>query len=220
MKSMISVFMVIIFSFSLLMAQENEGYYEAGAKGLTLQFNGFSPTSFNGGIGGKYFLSADLALRGGLLFSNARQTLPFQGTDGVDGEQKANEFGIFVAFEKHLNTRRVSPYVGAGLEYINTSTESKTAVQNADNQQTVKNSLIGELGYQGGSTFAFAILFGFEFFVVNDLSLGAEYQLGYMKTSRKDQETTVGNVTVTQKQGSYRAFGVTSSGMLALTFYF
>lgn len=220
MKSMISVLVVLIFSFSLLVAQESESYYEAGGKGITFQFNGFSPASFNGGIGGKYFLSADLALKGGLLFSNARQTLPFQGTGGVDGEQKASEFGIFVAVEKHLNTQRLSPYVGAGVEYTSASTERKTAEADPANQETIKNYRFGELGYLGGTTFAFAVLFGFEFFVVNNLSLGAEYQLGYMKTSRKDEEDTVGNVTVTYKQGSYRAMGVTSSGMLALTFYF
>ena len=76
------------------------------------------------------------------------------------------------------------------------------------------------MGYYGGTTLAFAALFGCEFFLVKNLSLGAEYQLGYMKISFKDQERTIGNVTTTLKQGSYRAYGVTSSGMLALTFYF
>jgi len=41
-----------------------------------------------------------------------------------------------------------------------------------------------------------------------------------MKSSLKDEENTVGNVTVTYEQGSYRTYGVTSSGMLVLTFYF
>jgi opacity protein-like surface antigen len=220
MKTMFSIFIVLIFSFSLLMAQEAESYYEAGAKGLTFQFNGFSPESFNGGIGGKYFLNADLALKGGILFSSARETIPFQGTGGVDGEQKGSEFGVFVAIEKHLNTRRVSPYLGAGFEYASSSTEEKTAEADPADQVTIKNYTGGELGYYGGTTLAFAALFGCEFFVVKSISLGAEYQLGYMKMSLKDQETTVGNVTTTLKQGSYRAYGVTSSGMLALTFYF
>lgn len=220
MKTIFSILVVLIFSFSLLLAQETESYYEAGAKGITLQFNGFSPRSFNGGIGGKYYLMTDFAVRGGLLFSSARQTNPFQGTGGVDGEQKASEFGIFVGVEKHLNIHRVSPYLGAGFEYTSTSTERKTAEADPADQETIKNSRFGELGYQGGTTLGFALMFGFEFFPVKDLSLGAEYQLGYMKTSLKDEENTVGNVTVTYEQGSYRAYGITSSGMLALTFYF
>jgi opacity protein-like surface antigen len=220
MKTMFSIFVVLIFSFSLLLAQETQSYYEAGAKGLTFSFNGFSPGSFNGGIGGKYFLNTDLALKGGVLFSSARQTVPFQGTSGVDGERKGSEFGVFVGIEKHLNTRRVSPYLGAGFEYASSSTERKTAEADPADQETIKNRAGGELGYQGGTTLAFAALFGCEFFVIKNLSLGAEYQLGYMKMSLKDEEDTVGNVTVTYKQGSYREYGVNSSGMLALTFYF
>lgn len=220
MKTIFSIFVFLIFSFSLLLAQENQSYYEAGAKGLTFEFNGFSPGSFNGGIGGKYLLNSDLALKGGILFSSARQTNPFPGTGGVDGEQKGSEFGIFVAIEKHLNTHRVSPYLGGGFEYASSSTEEKNPALDAASQVTVKNSTGGELGFRGGTTTAFAALFGCEFFLVKNLSLGAEYQLGYMKISLKDQETTMGNVTTTLNQGSYRAYGLTSSGMLALTFYF
>ncbi|MBN2367013.1 MAG: outer membrane beta-barrel protein [Calditrichaeota bacterium] len=220
MRYFIFISLALIFTVSGLFAQEDTGYFKDGSKAVLFQFNAFSPNSYNGGVGGKYFVSEEFAIRAGLIFANAKQTLPFQGTAGVDGESSASQYGIFAAVEKHLTDSRISPYIGGGFMLVSTSTERETAEADPADQQTIKNSRGGELGYQGGSEFGFALLGGFEFFVIKNLSLGAEYQLYYSKISRKDEEVTQGNVTVTFEQGSTTRMGLSSSGILTLAFYF
>ncbi len=212
--------LILALFISVLPAQEEAGYFASGSKAVLFQFDGFNPSSYNGGLGGKYFIADELAVRAGLIFASAKRTNPFQGTNGVDGEQTANQFGIFAALEKHLSDSRISPYFGGGFRFVTTSTERKTAEADPANQETIKNSRGGELGYQGGTEIGLALLGGFEFFVVRNLSLAAEYQLFYSRTSLKDEENTQGNVTVTFKQGSTRQFGLESSGILTLSFYF
>ena len=62
-----------------------------GSKAILFTFNGLSALgagSYNGGIGGKFFLSPALALRAGLQFANSSTTIPANpqaGQVGTDG---------------------------------------------------------------------------------------------------------------------------------------
>jgi hypothetical protein len=217
------IILIIVSCTALSFAQQNKPYFEKGSKAILFEFQGIDnlgANSFNGGIGGKYFLQPKLAIRGGIQFVSINEDVPFQGTNGIDGSNSASQYGIFGAIEFHLDTSQVSPYVGGGLGVTFTSTESKSAEADPVDQVIIKNNRNGVFGYYGGTEFTVFALAGVEVFLIRSLSLGAEYRLGIEQLSRKDEERTVGNTTVTTKQGTRTAIGVASVGVLTLAVYF
>lgn len=148
------------------------------------------------------------------------ENIPYDGDNGIDGKRKANRFGISAAVEFHFDTSRVNPYIGGGVGFAVTSTEYKSTADNLTNQFTVKNDEDGEFGYYGGTEFTIFGILGVEVFIIKNLSLAAEYRLGYASVSRKDEEFTQGNTTVTNRQGSITGIGLESSGALILSVYF
>jgi len=219
--SALLIFIILIFTFSSV--QAGDPYLKKRSKALLFEFSGLDnlgANSFNGGIGGKYFIDNRMAIRGSLQFMTINETIPFQGTGGVNGESQANRFGLSAAVEVHFDTSRVNPYFGGGLGIAFTSTESKTAEADVADQTTTKNDRNGEFGYYGGTEFVIFGMIGVEIFIFNKLSLAAEYRLGYGNNSRKDMEITQGNTTTTFEQGSITGFGLESSGALILSVYF
>ena len=223
MNKLMLVFTLLLFFSSLSFGQKKTTYFENGSKAFLFEFSGLdnlSANSFNGGVGGKYYIKSNMAVRGGLQFVNINQDFPFQGTGGIDGEAQASQYGIFGAIEIHLDTSRVNPYWGAGLGISFTSTESKTTEADPIDQETIQNNRDGEFGYFGGTEFNIFGMVGVEIFILKNLSLAAEYRLGFSTISRYDEEVTQGNVTVTTKQGSINQIGIESSGVLTLAVYF
>ena len=223
MHKLIFTVILLILIGTVANAQNSKGYFKEGSKALLFEFNGLADLgagSFNGGLGGKYFITRKMAIRGSLQFMDLNEDIPFQGDGGVDGDRNANHFGLSAAVEVHFDTSRVNPYFGGGLGFGITSTERKTAVNDITNQTTIKNDIDGEFGYYGGTQFSVFGILGVEVFVIDNLSLAAEYQLGYVYLSRKDQEVTQGNTTVTTHQGSQTSLGLQSSGSLILSVYF
>jgi opacity protein-like surface antigen len=188
-------------------------------------------SEFDGGIGAKYYLLDQLALRIGLPFAYANQSIPANapaGSTGTDGSTSAVRFGLSAAAEYHLLKTRVSPYVGGGLGFTNTSTKSKTAVVAPLTQSTTDNRAAGETiggnGFAAGTAFDVGGIAGVEFFIVKELSLSAEYQLGYLMNARSDQKVTtvVGTTTTTTttQEGTLSQFGISAAGVLTLSVYF
>jgi hypothetical protein len=210
---------------------------ELNSKAVLFSFNGLSTLgagAFNGGIGGKYYLLDVLALRASLQFLTASQTLVVAGMN-TNGSSSATRFGLTAAAEYHLLKSRVSPYVGAGIDFSTTSTNHKNpyaAGGALTTQVTIKNSSTGEVlnanSYTAGATFGINGLGGIEFFITKELSLSAEYQLGYAYISQSDEvrttTTTTGGITseitTTTPYGSTSQFGITSVGLLTLAVYF
>jgi len=220
-KLVVLLIVVLVCMVQIVSAQDNGDNFDAGSKALLFQFSGFSDlgaNSYMGGIGGKYFLSPSMAVRGALQFASLKDEEPFNPTPGTnetgkDGKLSASIVGLAGGVEIHSNANRVSPYFGAGAAFRTASSEEKNVVTDPTPQTTVKN----EFGYTELAVFA---MIGAEFFLYKKmLSLAAEYQLGYAKRSYKDAEITTGNVTVTNKQGSASVLGITSSGMLTLAVY-
>jgi hypothetical protein len=187
-----------------------------GSKAILFSFSGLSflgAGAFNGGIGGKYFLWESMAIRGSLQFLTASKSTPGATTDG---STSATQFGLGGAVEYHFLKTRVSPYVGGGISFSTTATTDKS---NTSPQVTVKNrtagEIIGSTTYLAGTGFGINGLGGIEFFITKELSLAAEYQLGYSLLSRADE---VG--TTTTKNGSLSTFGITATGLLTLACYF
>lgn len=225
---------LILFSSTVLFSQDevkNENY--SGRMGLLFTFRGFSDLgagNFQGGIGGKLFMTNQLALRAGVLFASEKNNIPANpnpGQSGQDGKISATEFGVNAAVEFHLfspQSYRVSPYIGGGVGFNTTSTENDEPVVGNNNQRVVKNNIngeqIGDNRYFGGTELSVFALLGAEFFLFKELSLAAEYRLGFSSVSKSDQEITVGNNTNTTQTGSTTSFGINNQGFLTLAFYF
>lgn len=211
-------------------AQEAAPNLATGSRAVLFSFAGLANLnagSFDGGFGGKYYLSDDWALRGGLQFAVAGRDLPASpgpGQTGSDGSISAWRLGISGALEFHLTKNRVSPYLGGGLGLSMARTEQKTAVVGPSAQTTIKNARNGETidgsTFFAGSALSLYGLGGVEFFLAKEVSLAAEYRLGIAITSRSDEEVTSGNTTVTTKVGGSTTFGVTTGGVLTLAVYF
>ena len=194
----------------------------AGSKAALFSFSGLATlgaNAYNGGIGMKYYLIDMLALRASLMFAFADQGTPAPAAGGTAGDANAFSVGLNVGAEYHLLKTRVSPYVGATLGFTSTSTSQKTAVAAGVPQYTVTNALAPVLGFAPGFNFNIAALAGVEFFIVKELSLAAEYRLGYSVTAPYDQKTTEPNVPAV-KSGASSFIGIYTGGALTLAFYF
>ncbi len=224
MKKFFGVLFTFIAISSFAFAQnEVRPMLSTGSTALLFEFSGLANIgagNFEGGIGGKYYLNPNLALRGGLQFLNVTQSAPNDNLP--DDEVSATGFGLTAALEYHLRTGRVSPYLGGGISFTNISTDETQQV--AGGKVTRSNAIngvnIGGDSYNAGSTIGVFGSLGVEFFLYKELSLGAEYRLGFSSTSQADEEVSQGNVTQTTKGGSISKIGLDSQGFITLAVYF
>lgn len=217
----ISGMVALLLSVSMAMAAEDvAGSITSGSKALLFTFSGLNSlgaNAYNGGIGGKYFLNNALAIRASLQFTNNSTSTPAVSPNTLDGSSSSTRVGITAGGEYHLLTSRVSPYVGAALGLSSLTNDTKTSAVSAATQQETKNAI----GSTAGMTFSIGALGGIEFFLTKELSLGAEYQLGWSSTSGYDQESTNGtNPTEKTKTGSSQFIGISNGGALTLSVYF
>lgn len=144
----------------------------AGDKAVLFNFTGLSTVNlgaYQGGIGGKYFLSDGVALRGMFLFGMDNKTT--KGAAGfTDETDNTMSFGIGGGLEYHLPlASRVSPYFGGQLS-VSTSSETYTpSVFTGGTASSVKST---------STSFGFGAIAGVEYFFNQNISLAAEYQLG------------------------------------------
>jgi hypothetical protein len=203
---------------------------KTGSKALLFTFNGLanlSAGSYIGGIGGKYYLMDQIALRGSLQFGVASQSIP-NAVDSVgeDGSRSAMLFGITGGGEYHLSFARVSPFGGAELAFSMVSTQNKSPINtNANKDRTITtNSAAGELGYVAATNLGINGFGGVEFFITKEISLSGEYKLGYQMAIRPDQKvkTSVGSTTseTTTKVPDASFFGISNTGAITLAVYF
>ena len=218
-------FLIIALVACTSFAQKDNSFFTTGSKAVLFSFSGLSTlgaNNFDGGAGMKFFLSAPTALRVGLMFANSGSTTPSNAVApilGIDGSTSSTSFGVEAALEYHLTATRVSPYLGGGAGFSMTSNETKPAVTGIGTlyQTTIKNDA------GAGTSLNFFALMGVEYFIVNEISLAAEYRLGYSLLSPSDKEISSTNpavTTVTTKGISYHNFNLNSAGFLTLAIYF
>jgi opacity protein-like surface antigen len=213
-----------------LEAQEQSKTVDGTNKALIFSFSGLTNlnlNSYEGGIGAKFFSEPNMAFRGGLQFANAGASIPANppaGQTGKEGSQSAIQIGVSAAIEIHFSLSRISPYLGGGLGMMFTSTESKNAVFGNTVQTTTKNNRNGEsisgTTYFGGTTYRFFGMGGMEYFVSQNLSLSAEYRIGYSTTARYKEELITGNTTISSDLGRTFSLGFSTGGSLAIAVYF
>ncbi len=222
MKRFLVAFMALILVGSVSYSQEVVPNLAGGSKALLFTFGGLNnlaANNFNGGFGAKYYLASSMAVRGIIQFtSNSTKTPanPAAGDVGVDGSTSNTTIGVGGAIEIHMGSGRVSPYLGAGVGFSTTSTESKNAATATPpatpTQTTTKNA-------NGATNFSLYGLVGFEFFLWKEVSLSGEYQVGFSTSAMKDREVTTGATTTTTKQGSATNIGIGAQGFLTLAVY-
>ena len=138
---------------------------QQGDKAVLFNFVGLSALNLNayqGGIGGKYFISNGMALRGMLLFGldNKTTTGTPQFTDN------SLSIGIAAGLEYHLPlASQVSPYLGGQISFLNSAETTNPGANKTSS-----------------TTFGLGAIGGIEYFFNNNLSLSAEYQFGVTST--------------------------------------
>ncbi len=158
-----------------------------GSKALLFDFAGLSnlgANAYNGGIGGKYFLSDQTALRAMLLFGLDNRSLAGAKNDNI-------QFGLSAGLEYHLPiSTNASPYVGGMV----TAKSEDTKITGATSTST-------SAGVAG--------IAGVEYFFNKNISLSAEYQFGLtaMNTTQSpgstQQELEIGFQTANLTLGVY-----------------
>ncbi len=140
-----------------------------GSRAVLFNFSGLGNlnlTGYDGGIGGKYFIDQDVAIRGMLMFgidntsTNNTGGAPQPSTDRMS-------FGIQGGLEYHLPLNsNVSPYLGGLVSF------STNAATNNPGAAKVINNMFG-----------LSAVGGVEYFFNQNISLSAEYQFGLTTTS-------------------------------------
>ncbi len=138
------------------------------------------------GLGYKYFLGDMFALRfvpGLVMYTKTQKG----GTGYSDAENKATGFDIHAGIEVHMKAKySVSPYIGGLVGFTSLSTSKKPSVPTS---QTANEST------GSASVLSVGALCGFEWFVDDGISLGAEYNLGFSTSSSKTSIPKIGGGT-------------------------
>ena len=142
-------------------AQDAEETHDFGARkrALCFDFSSFSVDKFKGGIGGKLWTSEKFAW---VLSVNGEYA--HQDAKGPE-ETTHRELGLICGFEDHHPiVHKLSRYFGASVEFGSSNYERK---DESGSKKTTKGSVVGG-----------ALHLGVEYWVLPDMSLGAEYGLG------------------------------------------
>lgn len=212
-----------LFATSFTVAQDFKAVNKAGSKALLFKLEGLGflgAENFNGGIGFKLMTSNNFAIRGGLSFLMYNETLPYTGGGtGTDGSASIFGIGTEVAALYYISQgERLFPYIGLGAGFGTFSTEQKDPYLPPADQPIWKNYDVD--GYVGSTQFGVALLAGFEFFLWEELSIGAEYQLGLRIQSLADRTYTLGAVSTTTKLGSSTLVSIQSTVQFTLGLHF
>jgi opacity protein-like surface antigen len=220
---------LVLFTCISFAQKDHDPFMYSGSKAVLFSFSGLSSlgaNNFDGGAGMKFFVTQPMALRFGVQVGMSGTTTPAPTTAalpvGIDGTTSNTSFGVEAALEYHLTTSRLTPYLGGGVGFMMSSNERKPYAGPAPAgtvlyQEDYKN----ESG--AGTSLNFFALMGVEYFVVDAISLSAEYRLGYNILTPKDEEYTpavASPVTVTTKGTSSHSLYLNSTGVLTLAVYF
>ena len=219
MKKVLAVVVAVVLMCGVVMAQESQNLgTKAGDKSMNFTFGGLAslatgPAGVAGGLGVSYFLSSEAAVRVGLQVKSLSSTIPANpgtGQTGTDGSSSSFTLAIGADYLMYMQgaTSRVRPYMGAGVSFSTSSTETKNAVISPAVQVTTK-------GIGAGTTLGLMGIAGAEFYLYPEVSLSAEYTLTLFSMS-SPADIVSGNPSVTTKQTSTTqilGFGAAGAGL-------
>ena len=221
MKKFLAVVLAVVMMCGVMMAQDMQNLgTKAGDKSMNFTFGGLATLSTgaagpSGGLGVSYFLSSSAAVRAGLQVKSTSSTIPANpgtGQTGTDGSSSSFTLALGADYLMYMQgaTSRVRPYMGAGVSFTLTSSETKNAVIAPAVQGTTK-------GVGAGTTLGLMGICGAEFYLYPEVSLSAEYSLTLINlSSPADIEVSAGSTTTTTKQTSTTqilGFGAAGAGL-------
>jgi hypothetical protein len=228
MKKLIAIAAVALMISETASAQELTNATKAAAGTITVegQFSLWGPTQVVAPlIRGRYFITDDLAARLQLGFFTNNSTTNFaenpDGSGGKGSNVRTNTyFDLRLGVEKHLGSHeKFSPYLGAEFMFGSGSAKESWTNSNNGNSYTLNDSRTingnwqgGGLMYNPGTTLGFNLILGADYYVFQQLYVGAEFGYGFMTNNQPDVviEQSVGGVTTktTQLGGSRNGLGM------------
>jgi len=170
-----------------------------------------SSALYSRGLGFLYYFGDNMAFRFGMSYASVTGTQEFnEEDDGYDGEfsMGISMLSIAPGVQYHLvNTGRISIYTGGELFYGSTSITLKEEMDSDKTEESVSFNGFGVAG-----------LIGAQFYPWKNVSLGAEYKLGYASFSM-NTESDNGDEKVKEDGPSISALGINTWGV-TLGFHF
>lgn len=193
-----------------------------GEKNIEVNFAplGGSPISINN-LRFRYFTSSDMAIRVGFSVASSSSTdITLGGTNNdIEIEDKSSTFGLTInpGIEKHFaGTDRLSPYVGAELNFNLTSTTDLNQSINANGDGTDEAETT-----DGSTTFGLNLLVGADWYFSKHIYMGTEVGFGFASTSNADTEfTPATGPSVSSPNGSSFDLGPNFNSSIRLGFLF
>ncbi|MEM9024319.1 MAG: outer membrane beta-barrel protein, partial [Bacteroidota bacterium] len=187
-------------------------------------------------IFGRYFYRDNWAVRLGFgLNSNSRDnsSVDSLGNSQVSVDSTISKTDIYISpgFEYHLvGSRRLDPYIGVTAT-LGLLGSTNVDISRATTDTTGVATLVVDSTRGGGSALGINIITGFNFFVSERLSIGAEYSFGYNwlreggdYTSNIIEQPISGSQIVTNRRGSdvttNQGFEVRSTAGITLSYFF
>lgn len=232
MRTLIIILFLAIFANAQKVEQIN--FKKASNKALLFSFSGLSnlnANTFNQGVGAKIYLNENSAFYAGLQLNYQKTTTPANpdtNENAYDGQNTSFNLGINAGFEWHtLTAKRVSPYIGGGVMFsFGSSKQFDPNKWNKTNTGPIYRQI-----YETTGIFTFEIFGtgGVEFFITKEISLAAEYHLGYSYLSNGEDKVSYELVQGediyhpkghSYKKSSVSKFGFSTNGSLTLAIYF
>ncbi len=170
-KLAVAIAAVIAFTGPLAEAQ-TQNVTAAGNKAVLFNFTGLSNLNlggYEGGIGGKYYISDGVAVRGMLNFMVDNNTTK-GAANFTDATDNRFAFGLGAGLEYHLPlASKVSPYVGGLVSFTTSARTITPSVFTGNTANSTKTT---------STIFGLGGIAGVEYFFNRNISLAAEYQFG------------------------------------------
>lgn len=225
MKRLGVLLVVVLVSCGVVFAAEPKPVTYSGAKALMFDLGGLADLAagnYGGGLGFKYYIAPDLALRMSLGFNTSTVTTknlvtPLPVTQM--GESKLTHTDLTLGPAITYNFAKVSTvaaYVG-GMFFFTWSKDRREG-NSAGLGVGFDN---GEAYRSSSTTVGFAGLLGVEWWAWENISFSAEYRLGYNhQTSEVESSTTATSITIDGPTTNGFGLGSANSGALTLSVYF
>lgn len=206
MKGRVSiVFLGLILIAGLVSAEEP---YREGNTALSFAFNSAVLGDFNGGVGGKHWMSERWVVVGTVDF-RYRQA---DSEENYNSKRTDYGAGLYLGLERHFGAARFSPYVGfgAGAGYTNNLTEWSSNEGDTTRERELADTRVSLRG-----------AFGAEFWLTQRFSLAGEYRLevAYTDGWREDRNGAIITDEPNRTDTTTWQAGIGSSALL-LSIYF
>lgn len=207
---------------------------------MDLGLQSFTDGLNNNSIFGRYYVKDDMAVRlgvGATLLNYTNMTTDSVGTTLVEFDTTYSRTDVYLApgIEKHfVGTNRLDPYGGVDLVFGSVGkATSKGTLSITDTSGTSSGTSKFEVDgtEEGGFIFGINLSTGFNYFIAERLSVGAEYSFGYRMTRTGGNKSVIttnmpvnGKSTVKREESAdittISTIGVNSTMGITLSYFF